>query len=146
MRCFVIFFVFLASTVQAAEHTTNTSIAGVDSPAYAHSQYMLHCQGCHLPDGMGFPGRIPQLTQFMGNFLQIEGGREFLVQVPGAATAPIDDETLAQVLNWMLVTFSAEQLPKGYRPYTTAEVSVLRRTPRKEVEKYREILLKKLKP
>lgn len=146
MRCLVIFFVLLTGVVQAAEQTPNSSIAGVDNAAYAHSQYMIHCQGCHLSDGMGFPGRIPQLTHFMGNFLKIEGGREFLVQVPGSATAPIDDKTLAQVLNWMLVTFSAEQLPKNYQPYTAIEVSVLRQTPLKEVEKHRETLLKQLPP
>lgn len=134
----------LSGTALATEQVPTDYIPGVNSPSYAHSQYMLHCQGCHLPDGMGFPGRIPRLTGFMGNFLKIEGGREFLVQVPGSATAPIDDATLAQVLNWMLFTFSAEQLPKNYQPYTEEEISKLRQAPLKEVTKYRQHLLQKL--
>ncbi len=136
----------LLLAVQAPKSLAADQIPGVDNPAYAHSQYMLHCQGCHLPDGMGFPGRIPQLTDFMGNFLKLEGGREFLVQVPGSATAPVDDATLAQVLNWMLFTFSKKQIPDGYRPYTEKEISKLRQKPLKEVEKYRKYLLQKLTP
>lgn len=122
-----------------------SDMLGVPNEAYAHSQYMLHCQGCHLPDGAGFPERsIPRLTDFFGNFLAVEGGREFLVQVPGSSGAPVDDETLAQVLNWMLVTFSKEQLPKTYQPYTAEEVAELRKTPRIEVEKHRAELIKKI--
>lgn len=123
---------------------TPENMKGVANVAYAHSQYMLHCQGCHLPDGSGFPGRIPRLTDFVGNFLHIEGGREFLVQVPGSSSAPMDNETLAQVLNWILVTFSEKQLPKDYQPYTEEEVAKLRQHPLLEVEKYREKLLNQI--
>lgn len=117
---------------------------GVPDPAYAHSQYMLHCQGCHLPDGTGFAGRIPNLVDFVGYFLTIDGGREFLVQVPGSSSAPMDDETLAQVLNWMLMTYSKKQLPKDYQPYSAEEVAKLRQHPRVEVEQYRAKLLEQL--
>lgn len=117
---------------------------GVPDPAYAHSQYMLHCQGCHLPNGTGYVGHIPSLVDFLGYFLTIDGGREFLVQVPGSSSAPMDDETLAQVLNWMLVTYSKKQLPKDYQPYTAGEVAELRQHPLLEVEQYRAKLLKQL--
>lgn len=121
------------------------SIPGVPNITYAHTQYMLHCQGCHMPDGSGAPqAGIPRLTNFVGNFLKVDGGREFLIQVPGASGAPVDDETLAQITNWMLHTFSKEELPDNYQPYETAEVSRLRKKPLIEVEHLRLELLKKL--
>ena len=49
----------------------------------AQADYMLNCQGCHLPDGQGFPARnVPPLNNHLGKFLHVDGGREFLVQVP----------------------------------------------------------------
>jgi hypothetical protein len=47
--------------------------------------YMLQCQGCHLADGSGAPGAVPDLRGSLGRFLGVPGGREYLVRVPGAA-------------------------------------------------------------
>ena len=46
--------------------------------------YMLQCQGCHLADGAGSPGAVPDLRGSLGRFLAVPGGREYLVRVPGA--------------------------------------------------------------
>ena len=62
----------------------------------ARINYMLNCQGCHTPDGSGAPGKVPSLKNFMGNFVQVEGGREFLIQVPGAAQSTLSDAELAE--------------------------------------------------
>jgi hypothetical protein len=94
--------------------------AGTD-PAEAH--YMIHCQGCHLPDGVGKPGAVPSLTEDLGKFLHMPGGREYLVQVPGTANAPLDDAAVAALLNWMIATYARADLPAGFRPYTAAEVT-----------------------
>lgn len=149
MKFATLFFTLAASLATVSPCTSQANnnqevIPGVPNEAYANSQYMLHCQGCHLADGAGFPGRIPRLTNFVGNFLSIKGGREFLVQVPGASSAPMDDETLAMVLNWMLYRFSKTQLPENYQPYQAEEVGRLRQTPRLEVEQHRIRLLKQL--
>jgi len=107
--------------------------------------YMLGCQGCHLEDGRGFPQRgVPALNGFVGNFLQVPGGREYLVQVPGAAQSELSDERLAEVLNWMLRTFSPAQLPADFRPYTASEVGRLRKSPLVEVAPVRGELLRRL--
>jgi mono/diheme cytochrome c family protein len=96
----------------------------------AQADYMLNCQGCHLPDGRGFPQRqVPDLRQQMGRFLAVPGGREYLVQVPGSAQSALDDEGLARVLNWMLHNFSGAELPGGFLPYSAAEVGQLRQQP-----------------
>ena len=67
--------------------------------------YMLHCQGCHLPGGIGHPGIVPKMQGEIGAFLASAAGRAYLVQVPGAAQSSLDDAELAAVLNWMLPAF-----------------------------------------
>ena len=105
---------------------------------------MLFCQGCHLPDGAGAPGAVPRLNGFVGNFMHVPGGREFVVQVPGVAGAPLSDDELSEVLNWMLAEFSAAQLPPQHAPFTAAEVGALRVEPMMNVESTREALLAKM--
>ncbi len=91
--------------------------------------YMLHCQGCHLADGAGTPQKVPALKNEVGRFLSVEGGREFLIRVPGTAQSLLTDAEVAEVLNWILRNFSREQLPSDFTPYTSAEVSRYRRPP-----------------
>ncbi len=110
----------------------------------ARVDYMLNCQGCHLPEGRGIPGVVPVMKDYVGNFLRVRGGREFLVQVPGSANAALDDAALADLLNWVLVTMSPEQLPAGWVPYTGTEVSKLRAVPLREVTRRRAALVEQM--
>jgi hypothetical protein len=115
------------------------------APALAASpavDYALNCQGCHLDDGAGTPGSVPPLAGSVGRFMRIRGGREYLVQVPGVATAPLDDAALAAVLNWMLDRFGPPQLPEKYEAYTAAEVGALRQKPLTNVDRVRAELLR----
>jgi hypothetical protein len=102
--------------------------------------YILHCQGCHLVDGRETPGKIPALIG-IGRFLSVEGGREFLVQVPGVSLSVIDDDELAELLNWMLYRFSAGEIPADFEPYAVEEVAHYRRRPLVEVETVRTRLI-----
>ena len=106
----------------------------------AHFNYILHCQGCHLVDGRETVGKIPALVR-AGRFLSVEGGRAFLVQVPGVALSTIGDNELAELVNWLLSEFSAEDLPSDFEPYTAEEVGRYRRDPLVDVELVREHLL-----
>lgn len=118
----------------AAEEPVNAQQALVD--------YMLNCQGCHLPDGDG-AGDVPRMKGFVGNFLKVPGGREFLVQVPGSANAALDDARLAGLLNWMLIEISPDQLPADFLPYSAEEVGEYRTKPLRDVLKTRaELILK----
>lgn len=110
----------------------------------AQVNYMLNCQGCHLPLGQGVEGAVPRMSGYVGNFLRVPGGREFLVQVPGSANAAIDDAALAELLNWLLVTMSPNELPQSWRRYTAAEVGALRVSPLREVEDVRARLVKRI--
>jgi mono/diheme cytochrome c family protein len=94
--------------------------------ARAQSNYMLNCQGCHLADGTGLPGSVPSMRGIVGSFLAVPGGRDFLVQVPGSANAPLSNAELAELLNWILTTMSAEQLTPDFQYYTEAEVEQMR--------------------
>ncbi|MFO1329574.1 MAG: cytochrome C, partial [Rubrivivax sp.] len=62
--------------------------ARADAPAVASTHgaratYLLHCSGCHRPDGSGAPERYVPDLRALGRFLQVDGGRAFIVQVPG---------------------------------------------------------------
>jgi hypothetical protein len=86
--------------------------------------YILQCEGCHLAGGEGAPASgVPRMNGFVGRFVGVEGGRAYLVQVPGVAQAPLDDAAIAALLNWMLLRFSPEELPDPFVPYTEAEVA-----------------------
>ena len=108
--------------------------------ASPHFNYMLHCQGCHLPDGTATPGIIPPLVG-AAQFLEAEGGREYLVRVPGVALSTIPDDELAALVNWMLEQFSPGQIPENFEPYTAAEVAEYRQRPLVEVDKVRKEII-----
>lgn len=105
------------------------------------ANYMIHCMGCHLADGSGNPPDVPDARGEMGRMLAVDGGREYLVQVPGAAQAPVSDAELAAVVNYMLETFNADTLPKGYRPLSADEVSRWREHWLPDVASVRQALL-----
>ena len=92
----------------------------------ARANYQLHCQGCHLPDASGFPGKVPRMRNFVGYFLHSQEGREFLVQVPGVAASRLSDAQITEVMNWLLLTYSSPQLPQDFEPFTEIEVAALR--------------------
>lgn len=129
-------------TLALANSAVAEDVAGVNADR-ARINYMLNCQGCHLPDGGGV-GDIPQMKNFVGNFLKVPGGRAFLVQVPGSANAALDDAALAELLNWMLLEISAAQLPEDFEPYTAAEVGQYRAVPLSDVNAVRLPLIQKI--
>ena len=96
---------------------------------------MLNCQGCHLPDGSGYPGRVPDLRRTLGALLTVPGGREFVQRVPGAATAALDDARLAGVLNWMVAEFGGA--PAQFVAFSAAETGPLCRAPLRDVVRAR---------
>jgi hypothetical protein len=121
---------FLSSALGSMEALAAT-------PAF---NYILHCQGCHLVDGRETPGKIPALVG-VGRFLSVEGGREFLVQVPGVSLSVMGDHELAELLNWMLYRFSPGEMPADFESYTAEEIARHRRSPLVEVETVRARLI-----
>jgi mono/diheme cytochrome c family protein len=126
-------------TLAAASLLLCAAAAGAYTPEV---EFALNCQGCHRADGTGTPGSVPALADSVARFLAVPGGREYLVQVPGVAQAPLDDTTLAAVVNWMLTRFDAQHVPKDFQPYSADEIAHLRKSPLVDVEKIRASLLK----
>lgn len=114
------------------------------APAVADPRvdYVLNCQGCHLPDGRGKPGSVPDLRGDLGRFLSVPGGREYLVRVPGTAQSELSDARVAALLGWMLEAFSPEAVPADFPPYSADEVARLRRRPLLDADETRSALLR----
>jgi mono/diheme cytochrome c family protein len=105
---------------------------------FGRQNYLLHCSGCHLPDGTGSaPNEVPTLHGIPGHFASIPEGRAFLAQVPGIAYSSLSDAEVAEILNWSLVEFSRETLPENFTPFTPEEVSRLRAVRPAEIFKVR---------
>lgn len=98
------------------------ALFALQSQADPEVDYLLHCSGCHMPDGSGLLPVVPTLHDTPGRILARPGGRDYIVRVPGVAQAPISDRKLAEVLNWILIEFSSKTLPGDFEPLTVTEV------------------------
>jgi len=90
------------------------------------SHYMIHCMGCHLDDGSGLPPEIPAFDNKLAILAASDKGREYLVKVPGASQSLIDDAALADVLNWILATYTGETVSQ---PFLESEIKRYRHRP-----------------
>ena len=108
--------------------------------------YLLQCQGCHRADGGETPGSVPALAGFVARFLEVPGGREYLVRVPGSAQSPLDDRELAALLNWLLERFGPFDPTRPFEPYTAAEVTRVRHPPLTDVDRVRRDLVAQMEP
>jgi hypothetical protein len=102
-------------------------LVGLSASADPRADYLLHCGGCHLPDGRGVPPDVPTLINTLGPIVASAEGRDYVVRVPGASQTPLSDERLAQVMNWVLTTFNAATLNENFKPLDGREVAKSRR-------------------
>jgi cytochrome c553 len=105
------------------------------------TNYMLDCMGCHLADGAGAAGKVPDMRAALAPLAASAEGRRYLVAVPGSAQSPLSDQELAQLLNWMVHRLSTLPLPTTLRPFTAAEVATYRGAPLLQPAEVRERLL-----
>jgi mono/diheme cytochrome c family protein len=119
---------------------------GVANANVARQNYILHCAGCHQPDGGGSARHdVPRMRDVVGHFLRTPEGRAFLVQVPGTSNSGLDDAQVAELLNWMLPAFSAGQMPPDFNPYTRDEVARLRAHKLDDVASHRSAVVRQLR-
>jgi len=107
------------------ELQTPIAQAGYSTPV----NYQLQCAGCHLASGEGARANdMPRLHGFVGNFLKVDGGRDFLVRVPGISQSALNNAQLADMLNWLLNKdgMAGSSMPANYQPYTADEVTRIR--------------------
>lgn len=135
----------LMESVPVSRADAPGSAAQSASIAQAAKDWALFCRGCHTPDGTGVPGSVPTLRRNVSLFASEAEGRAFLVRVPGVAFAPLDDARVANLLNWVIQTFSDTPLPESFTLYTGAEVAAYRHKPLVDVETARDHLLAELR-
>jgi mono/diheme cytochrome c family protein len=107
----------------ALARSGGTRVARILGPA---RDFANNCQGCHGHDGYSVT-EIPQLLNRVGYFARTREGRAYLIEVPNVAQSQLDDKRLAELMNWLLATYSRAQLPPDFIPYTAEEVGRLRR-------------------
>jgi hypothetical protein len=128
MREVVVLGLWLAAIVPAAAADYQPG-APLETFKGARADFAFRCKGCHGFAGEGTPGHVPRLDGFVGFFTRIDGGRDYLMRVPGVARSKLDDARLAAVLNWMLEVYGGAAVAADFAPYTAAEVGAARRQP-----------------
>ena len=118
-----------------------TALERPESQTDVAQNYLLFCGGCHGDGGLGVPHKVPALAGKIGRFLHVEGGREFLIRVPGVANSQLSPAGTAAVMNLCLEKFATPDERAGIPPYTPAEIAAVRRQPMIEVERVRHALL-----
>ena len=103
---------------------TRTTGLKLEPMPRAARTYATNCQGCHGAEGVSVT-EIPSLAGRIGYFARIPEGRRYLVQVPNVALNPSSDEDIAEMMNWLLDTYSRAQLPNDFQPYTAQELSLI---------------------
>ncbi len=109
--------------------TPRADALSVATTTSVRSLFVAHCAGCHGRDGAGSAvGNVPDMRR-LGVFLHLEGGRDFIIKVPGVMGSGLDDRQVAEVTNWVLATLARGSEPAGQPLYGEAEVARARARP-----------------
>ncbi len=103
-----------------------------ETPAYKAGEwnYLKGCAGCHGVRGEA-EHALPRMEGFVGAFLCSAEARAYIVRLPNVAFSTLDDRDLADMMNYVVFDLGGQSAPKGARPYSPAEVAMLRRRPLK---------------
>ena len=102
-----------------------SAATGASAEIPVREAFQLHCSGCHGPDGRGDGRMVPDLRT-LAPLLEVEGGRAYLVRVPGVAQAPLESAALARLLDFVLRDLSGVG---DHEAFDAAEVDRWRRRP-----------------
>jgi hypothetical protein len=100
--------------------------------------------GCHGTQAEGVPGKVPPLANTLSRFMRTPEGRNYILRVPGAANSALSDAQLAAVLNWLAVTYDTDATTHTTAPFTSEEVSQVRRRPLIAVLATRSVVVRNL--
>jgi len=106
--------------------------------------FISNCAVCHQPDGKGAPSVYPPLTDTVGRYVAIKGGRTYLIDVVSFGMGgkiesggdsfegdmppwpQLSDQDVADVVTYVLTGFNARVLPADFKPITPDEVKAER--------------------
>lgn len=118
-----------ANTIMGEQVTPRRNAESRPITSSVRSLYVVHCSGCHGMDGAGSKaGNVPDMRH-LGNFLRLDGGRAFVISVPGVMGSGLSDQQVADVTNWLLATMAKDSVPEGHQPYDAAEAQRARAVP-----------------
>lgn len=94
----------------------------------ASSNFVQYCSGCHGQDGGGggVNSGVPDFRNFVGAFAGDDGGRTYVLHVPGVVNTSLDDAEIAAVINYLMRTWGGTSLPVDFVEFTADEVSTRR--------------------
>ncbi|WP_051279209.1 c-type cytochrome [Hellea balneolensis] len=101
----------------------------INNPRLAKQNWMLNCQGCHKSGAVGLGPDMPNMNGNVSRFLQVPGGRKYLSQVNGITNSPLSDEDLADLVNWMFLTYDPLNIPSKFSGITAQEIGEYRQAP-----------------
>lgn len=129
----------------AAALLTMALVAGVSAArADGRGIFIANCAVCHQPNGDGVPGVYPPLAGSVGRYVALKDGRAYLIHVLSNGMGgkiqvgtdafegdmppwpQLNDQQIADVLNYVLTGLNTKLLPKGFKPITAAEVKAER--------------------
>lgn len=121
-----------ASGIATAALASGGSAATAQAPVITRAQtnYTMACGGCHGLLGVAADESIPRLRDKVGTFMCTQEGREYLIRLPNIAFANLDDEELAEMMNFVVFGLGGESVgdAASTRPFTADEVGSLRKT------------------
>jgi mono/diheme cytochrome c family protein len=144
---------------------TATAVTGAGGAKAASSAvFVTNCAVCHQSDGRGVPGLYPPLANSVGNYLRVNKGRAYLIQVVSFGMSgslvshgqsysgympswpQLNDQEIADALNEVLTRFNGGLLPKDFSRFTANEVKGVRakQLSSTDVLKERQELMKEL--
>lgn len=118
--------------------------AGLAAAQDGKAVYDANCAACHQPDGAGALGLAPPLAGTLGKRMAVAEGRKYLPGIVIAGLAgkmeskgvlyegimpnwqQLSDGELAAVLNHVLTTFNAAELPADFKVIEADELAAAR--------------------
>ena len=124
----------------------NQMLRAAEKLTPAQSDYLEQCGGCHGIQGNTAPAPVPVLRARVGYFMCTEAGRRYLIRLPNVSYARVDDESLADMMNFVVFGLGAPTAPANARSFTAEEVRELRIHPMlgSEVEVTRKLVVEEL--
>ena len=106
----------------------------LSDPDQARTDYVEHCAGCHGVQGKSAPAELPELRDRVGWFMCTPETRAYLLQLPNVAHSRIlDNQELADMMNFVVFGLGGSSAPAGARPFTADEVGKERKLPLESV-------------
>ncbi len=124
------------------QQSENIVVSKMKSP---QALYRLRCSGCHQVNGMGSPGGgVPPFPDYLGPMASDQEGRIYIAHVPGVMSARLNDDQLADVLNYLIDVWGENA--DGTRPkyFTAKELEELKAVPVQNIVEYRRGIVKRL--